>query len=79
MEDAEIRKLVFRVAPQYAPFRVKSVPGLAVRVYMFKREEDVMHMHQQAILAEAFAANDRGESLDYLIEASKQRNYSKQR
>ena len=68
-EDA-IRELVHDRDPVHVPFVLneKELQTLTVRIHMFRRNEDLFHLRQQAVVAEAINALHRGEDLSYLEE-----------
>lgn len=70
MLDSEIRQLVFMSEPEFIPFALKwSVfESMMFRISAFKDYSLVGHVRQQCMIAEAFAARDRGDDMSYLYE-----------
>ena len=77
LTPGQIRQLVQMAEPDYLPFQLKNVDGLLLTIHMYNRTEDILHLRQQAMLAEAHAANGRGEDMSYLLEFVNRRNHLK--
>jgi hypothetical protein len=71
----QIQQLVHSCEPEYLPFKLKNLGGLLMTIFIYNRAEDIMHLRQQAMLAEAIAANERGEDMNYLFEFANRRNH----
>lgn len=71
----QVRQLVHMTEPEYLPFQLKNVDGLLLTIHMYNRTEDILHLRQQAMLAEAQAANGRGEDMSYLLEFINRRGH----
>lgn len=74
MSNSEIAALVHMSEPEYIPFALKwSVfESMMFRITAFKEYDLVGHVRQQCMIAEAFAARDRGEDMSYLYDFAKE-------